>query len=227
MSSDGAGAAPKPDDGPEAQSEGNGIAAPLALWAFAFLFLRLFAVSGYDWDTAFLVSTTLRVSDGLSLLFGSFMAGRLIGAPLLVFLLPLLIAAYLWSPRGRRATVLVVAALASVTVVSLTISFNSWWLPVAASAVFGVLMLVRRLPSEGFLPRALTALIGRIGWVVGVATLVVALLTQTPWVPRERIETTDGTVTGYVLSVDSGYLNVLTEDHEFVILISGDVLSRG
>ena len=26
--------------------------------------------------------------------------------------------------------------------------------------------------------------------------------------------------------VDPGYLNVLTEDHEFVIILSGDVLSR-
>lgn len=42
--------------------------------------------------------------------------------------------------------------------------------------------------------------------------------------PHEVIET--GTIAGHVLSLDPGYLNVLTDDHEFVILISGDVISR-
>ncbi|CAN5903075.1 hypothetical protein BH23ACT10_BH23ACT10_12110 [soil metagenome] len=59
-----------------------------------------------------------------------------------------------------------------------------------------------------------------------VALLLVAALAQTPWVPTEQIETTDGTITGYVLSVDPGYLNVLTDEQEFVILISSDVRSR-
>ena len=62
--------------------------------------------------------------------------------------------------------------------------------------------------------------------LAGIAILVVAALIQTPWVPLERIETTDGMLSAYVLSVDSGYLNVLTEDHEFKIIISADVLSR-
>ncbi len=65
-----------------------------------------------------------------------------------------------------------------------------------------------------------------VGWAVGIAVLLLAALVHTPWVPEEYIETVDGTVTGYVLSVDSGYLNVLTAQREFVILISGDVLSR-
>ena len=68
----------------------------------------------------------------------------------------------------------------------------------------------------------------RIGLVhlAGAAVLVIAAFIPTPWVPLERITTTSGEVQGYVLSVDSGYLNVLTEDHEFRILLSGDVTSR-
>lgn len=31
---------------------------------FGFLILRIFAVSGYDWETAFVVSTTLSVDSG-------------------------------------------------------------------------------------------------------------------------------------------------------------------
>lgn len=44
--------------------------------------------------------------------------------------------------------------------------------------------------------------------------------------PLEQITTVDGVIDGYVLSVDSGYLNVLTEDAEFLILISGDIVAR-
>jgi hypothetical protein len=56
--------------------------------------------------------------------------------------------------------------------------------------------------------------------------LLIAAFGQTPWVPLERIQTTSGTVDGYVLSVDPGYLNVLTTDHRVEILISADVVSR-
>ncbi len=63
------------------------------MWGFGFLVLRIFAVSGYNWDTAFAVSTTLNLNDGVSLLFGSLMAGKLFTAGLLVVTLPLL------SPR--------------------------------------------------------------------------------------------------------------------------------
>ena len=87
----------------------EGGAAPVAAWAFAFLVVRLFAISGYNWDTAFLVSTTLGLEDGLRILFGSFMTARLVVAPLLVTLLPLLMAAFLWSPKGRRPTVVLLA----------------------------------------------------------------------------------------------------------------------
>lgn len=52
----------------------------LAAVAFFFLLLRVFAVSGYGWNTAFAVSTTLGLDDGLALLFGSLMAGHLLTA---------------------------------------------------------------------------------------------------------------------------------------------------
>ncbi len=48
------------------------------VWVFAFLILRIFAVSGYSWETAFLVSNTISLNDGLAILFGSLMAGHLL-----------------------------------------------------------------------------------------------------------------------------------------------------
>lgn len=206
---------------------GNAVgAAHVAAWGFVFLILRVFAVSDYDWQTAFAVSTTLGLDDGLALLFGSLMGGHLLTSILLVFVLPLLFSAYLWGPRGHRPVVLLLAAVGAVTLVGLVVSFQSWWLPLATGAVLGTLALIRRLSPQNRLRRAAAGAMVRVGWVVGVAVLLVAAFVQTPWVPHEQIGTADGTVTGYVLSVDSGYLNVLTDEHEFVILLSSRVLSR-
>lgn len=89
-----------------------------------------------------------------------------------------------------------------------------------------MLVLTHRLPKKHRLRHAVGAAIARVGGLTGLATLIVAALVQTPWVPHEQIGTSSGTVSGYVLSVDPGYLNVLTDQHEFVILISNDVLFR-
>lgn len=214
---------PESDESPRRHA---GAVTHAAAWAIAFLILRIFAVSGYNWDTAFAVSTTLGLDDGLSLLFGSLMARHLLMAILLTFVLPLLIAAYLWGPRGHRPVVVLLATLGLVMLFALTVSFHTWWLPLAVSGVLGAFALIRRLPAQRRLRRASTVAMARVSWLAGVGVLLVAAFTQTPWVPQEQIQTTGGPITGYVLSVDSGYLNVLTDKHKFVILISGDVLSR-
>ncbi len=196
------------------------------VWVFAFLILRIFAVSGYSWETAFLVSTTISLNDGLAILFGSLMAGHLLVAILLVFVFPLLIAALLWGPRDRRLVMVLSATVSLVILVTITASFSSWWTPVAAAAVLVSFLLIRRLPTDRPVRKVWGAVVVRASAVAGAAVLVIAAFLQTPWVPHEQIETTDGTISGYVMSVDSGYLNVLTDDHEFLILLSGDVISR-
>ena len=203
-----------------------GAAAHGATWGVAFLTLRIFAVSGYDWPTAFLVSTTLGLDDGFALIFGSLIAEHTLTAVLLIGVLPLLIAGYLWGPREHRTVVLVLSALGVVVSVALTSSFGSWWLPAGAAAVFAVIAVIRRLPPQRPLRHALAVAMARVGWVAGVGVLILAALGQTPWVPHEVIETTGGTISGYVLSTEPGFLNVLTDEREFAIVISGNVLSR-
>ncbi|GAA4371072.1 hypothetical protein GCM10023166_19980 [Paeniglutamicibacter cryotolerans] len=190
------------------------------------MILRIFAVSGYDWNTAFAVSTTLSLSDGLALVFGSLMAGHFLVQILLVGVFPLLLATYLWSEGGHRSSIFLATTLAAVTLLALTISFKIWWLPPAAAAVFVVFVLIRRLSLKHWLRRMFSLSMASVGWVAGLALLLVAAFVQTPWVPQEQIRTTTGNVIGYVLSVDPGYLNVLTDGHEFVILNSAEVLSR-
>ncbi|WP_182353768.1 hypothetical protein [Flaviflexus huanghaiensis] len=205
--------------------EGSGVAQVTA-WAFAFLLLRVFAVSDYDWNTAFLVSTTLGFDDGLALVFGSLMASYVATAILLVCVLPPFIAGSLWGTGKHRQGMILLAILNLLVLIALTTSYNLWWLPAAVAAVLATLFLIHRLPSTNRLRRSVSTALARAGLTAGLAALLIAAFVQTPWVPKEEIETTDGTVTGYVLSVDAGYLNVLTEDHEFVILLSDDVLSR-
>ena len=85
---------------------------------------------------------------------------------------------------------------------------------------------VRTLPEAHWLRRVAFAVLARGVGVAAWAALLIAAFVQTPWVPRETIETTDGTVTGYVLSVDSGFLNVLTDEHTVIILNTSDVRAR-
>ena len=118
------------------------------------------------------------------------------------------------------------ATLGLVLLAALTVSFHSWWLPLATAALLGLFALIRRLPTQSRVRRASMAAMAKVGSVAGIGALLVAALVQTPWVPHEQIETKTSTVTGYVLSVDPGYLNVLTDEHKFVIVLSGDVLSR-
>lgn len=215
-----------PDQTEDSSSRAWSIGVSSTVWVFAFLILRIFAVSGYSWETAFLVSTTISVNDGLAILFGSLMAGHLLVELLLGLVMPLLVAGVVWGPRNERPVMLLAATVSLVVLVTITASFKTWWLPVTSVVVLVAFMLVRRLPKGRPLRRGLSAVVVRASGVAAVAVLVIAAFQQTPWVPQEEIETTDGTIHGHVLSVDSGYLNVLTVDREFVILISGDVISR-
>ncbi len=180
----------------EPESTGSGMrtgAVHVAAWGFAFLLLRIFAVSGYDWDTAFLVSTTLGLDDGLALLFGSLMANYLLTAVLLICVLPLLIAASVWERPQHRQAMLLLATLGIVALVALTGSYGLWWLP-AVTACGGS----RQSPSSCSRPSSSSA----------------------------GSEGKPATMTAYVLSVDSGYLNVITVDQKFAIILTKDVLAR-
>ncbi|MFI5803333.1 hypothetical protein [Streptomyces sp. NPDC051561] len=56
--------------------------------AFLFLLLRLFAVSGYQWHTAFAVLHTLDLEDSIGIVLGTVMADSTVAAVLLAVLLP-------------------------------------------------------------------------------------------------------------------------------------------
>ncbi|MEO8850656.1 MAG: hypothetical protein ABI360_02895 [Allobranchiibius sp.] len=198
----------------------------LAVWGFGFLILRIFAVSGYKWETAFAVSTVLSLNDAVPIVFGSLMAGYLLTAFGLMVVVPMLLAAAIWRPGRDRLLVVLLTALGTGMLLAVAASFVLWWLPLAAAAIFAVLAIVHALPPEHLLRQIVMATLAKVGRVSGVAALVIAAAVQTPWVPLEQISVRTGDVSGYVLSVDPGFLNVLSTDHEFLILISSDVTAR-
>lgn len=197
-----------------------------AVAAFAVLVLRLFAVSGYNWETAFQVSTTIGLDDGIALVFGTLLAGPFLTAMLLILTVPLLFSAYMWGPVQRRPVAFLLTALGIGVMVALTATYQSWWLPAATVVMFSLFALIHRLLPKRRVRRLLMAAMSRASLVAGVGVLIIAGLIQTAWVPLEQIQTTDRIISGHVLSVDSGYLNVLTADHEFMIVLTKNVISR-
>ncbi|WP_182347103.1 hypothetical protein [Tomitella gaofuii] len=105
-------------------------------------------------------------------------------------------------------------------------SHSSAWTAAPLAVWAFAFALIRMLPRRFPLRRVLGLAMARVGLVGGGGVLIAAAFVQTPWVPLEHIGTTDGELIGYVMSVDPGFVNVLTEDQEFVILPVDSVLSR-
>lgn len=198
--------------------------------AVLFVVLRLMAVTHYQWDQAFAVVDAINLDDAVSVVLGTFMADEAISAAALLVLSPVML---LHAARRRRegdsvvGSVAVLAALV-VLLVGHVRSFGSWWLAVgiAVLTVLLALLLTRRAGREAH--RSAEWLVHRTWLVLGVALLAVAATVTTPWVPREQLETANGTVVhGYVLGTPPGYLQVLLAgSRELVIIPTAEVVSR-
>ncbi|MEU2283012.1 hypothetical protein ABZ614_13955 [Streptomyces sp. NPDC013178] len=213
--------------------------------AFAFLVLRLFAVSDYDWHTAFAILHTVDLEDTLGLVLGTVMADSLVSVLFLTLLVPVAVLRLLMERRAaqeyRKTTpekqrperpdmagplLLVISVVAVVAYIK---SFHSWWLLLLMLAV-GVLIFVIMfgVRAGGQLKRATLWVTRHLVALVGLAMLLGAATVSTPWVPQERIETQGGKeLQGYVMEAEPGFLKVLTEhERKFLILTDQDVKSR-
>ncbi|WP_235921885.1 hypothetical protein [Lentzea tibetensis] len=194
----------------------------LTVAAVLFVLLRLLAVAHYDWHVAFALLHTLELDDAPGLFLGTFMADSRISSALLMILTPLTLFFYFNTRndpgRARAGTLLALVVLLAM-IVSHTLTYHRWWVPVGAIGLGAVLLFVKRAPVR-FVLRWFT-------WLIAGAALVVAAVVATPWVPLERIEISDGTGEYYVMETSPGFLKVLdARDHEFRILRAEDVRSR-
>lgn len=200
----------------------------VAAGGMLFLLLRLLAVAHYDWHVAFALAETVDFGDVIGVLVGTFLGAGTWTGVLLALVLPLAVARHVrhvrqgnWRPHE---TVLIAVLIAVFTAALVTLRAWPALLTVlgTGTAVFAVMR--RHGPLRPYLDRLL-AHIGVVGWL---AFLALGGLTDTVWVPEQRIGLRDGTtVTGYVMDVHSPYTEVLTANGRKIrFLMTEAVISR-
>lgn len=195
-----------------------------------FLLLRIFAVSRWDWHVAGDVASTVDFGTAPIIVLGTLFAEPTLTGAAIMILLPM-VGFDLFSVRSRESglsitRLLSVSALAAVGI-SLIVTVGVWWLPIGSLAIVAAMSGLRVAWEQSFAHTILVALLRRVGLLTGIAVLLLATIVSTPWAPLEVIETTTGSVSGYVLETPSGFLKVLTDDErKLEVLISSDVLSR-
>ncbi len=198
--------------------------------ATLFLLLRLLAVSEWTWGTAGAVADSFDFGDALPIAFGTLFARPELTGALIALLLPLALLHVLWPIGGRTAApslgrVLVAVALLTIAYVWIR-TFHSWWVGIGALAFGGLLVAARLIWKRGIGHRIVAAAMRSVGAVAVIGILLLAVLVDTPWMSKERLETGTGALEGWVLEVQPGFLKVLTEQREVEILPTAEVRSR-
>ncbi|MYR88924.1 hypothetical protein GTY41_29410, partial [Streptomyces sp. SID685] len=89
----------------EAEGRGAGTGLTLTAAAFIFMVLRLFAVSDYNWHTAFAILHTIDLEDAVGLVLGTVMADSLASVLILTLLVPIAVLRLVSGLRAARASV--------------------------------------------------------------------------------------------------------------------------
>ncbi|MFJ6697675.1 hypothetical protein ACIQM4_16615 [Streptomyces sp. NPDC091272] len=192
-----------PGEGPEERGHGWNSGLTLTTAAFLFLLLRLFAVSGYHWHTAFAVLHTIDIDDAVGIVLGTVMADSVVAAVLLAVLLPAflfrVLGGFMMAVRMRRRVVdrppdaheqpagarspvdlagLVLLAIVVAGVTAYILTFRAWWLLLAivlvGAAMVGFLALARR--SQGQVGQASRWAGRNFGALVAAAGILAMLL---------------------------------------------------
>ncbi|CAL9637923.1 hypothetical protein [Streptomyces sp. enrichment culture] len=231
---------------PEAAADGRGTGLTVTTAAFAFLVLRLFAVSGHDWHTAFAVLHTLDLDDTIGLVIGTVMADSLASVLFLTLLVPVAALRLVMEVRTARAareralgrgerpervdlTGALLLLIAVMAVVAYLRTFHSWWLVPLVLAVGALIVGIGYgVRAGGRLRRGALWASRHLLGLVALAMLLGAATVTTPWVPLEQIELRGGEeLRGYVMQAEPGFLKVLTErERAFRILTDQEVRSR-
>ncbi|QXJ19753.1 hypothetical protein AGRA3207_000337 [Actinomadura graeca] len=200
----------------------------VGLGGMLFLLLRLLAVAHYDWQVAFSLSDSINFDDVIGVVVGTFLGAGTLTGVLLALVLPLAVARHVrhlrdgdWKPHQA----VFMAVLAGVFAAAL-ITLRAWptLLVVLGSSTAVFTVMWRHGPLRPYLYKVY-AHMGVVGWL---AFLALGGLTDTVWVPEERIGLRGGgSVTGYVMNVQSPYTKILTADgRDIRVLMSEDVVSR-
>ncbi|GGK32927.1 hypothetical protein [Nocardia camponoti] len=200
--------------------------------AAVFLLLRLFAVTEYDWNSAFNLVDVLTIGDAVSMGLGTLMADPILGGIAIALLWPEAIitrfrmGAPAWENVGNLCWLLIVSLFG----ISLLWSFHMWWVLAVTVAITVVVIGALRLGDENRGHRAAKVAHWYVTGTAVIATilaLVFAAVLRVPWAPMERIDTKDGPIIGYVMRVSPGFLDVLVQEGRDMITVdTSDVLKR-
>lgn len=194
------------------------------------LFLRLFAVARWDWTVAASLAESFNFDDAVSIALGTLFERPMITGLIITVILPLAVFRDYWlasskATKSRANNWFLIIALL-VTAFVLTRTLGLWWIFACSAAIVIILVGGVHLAKRKGLGRDLARLGRHLGIVLGVLLLVVAATIETPWVEHEEIVTKEGVIDGYVLDSDPGFLKIMTQDREMIIVPDSDVVSR-
>lgn len=196
--------------------------------AALFVLLRVLAIADWNWHTAFAIAHTVNFDHAVGIVLGTLMANEILTGVLLIWLLPLSLIHAAWPlDHGERtAGGILLAATMVAASIALVSTSHSWWVFVGAAVVAVSFLAARRFLHYGRVHDAVRFLLERVGPTALLGALVLAAVVRIPWVPLERIETDSGTLTGYVMASDPGFLKVLTEDERHLLILVDDTVSE-
>ncbi len=211
----------------EAKKDGLGITAGFLA---VFLFIHVLAVSGWKWETAADIADSFDFDDSISIIFGTIFELPIATGFITAIILPIVVFRIYWTRKDARTGALIKDLFIAGGILStqyvLIHSFDMWWPTVLGLVLLVLLLILSRIWVRGKGAKFISNLGRHVGTLLLLSLVILGLVVDTPWMPRERLETSDGVMTGHVLEVTPGFVKLLTDDREVVILISGDVKSR-
>ncbi len=201
-----------------------------ALVVVMVLFIRIMAVSNWNWDIAAELAEAFDFDDAVPILFGTLfempiVSGAAAGALLPIAFYRLYLIRKKPDEYSKASDWLLILMLAIVLFV-LGHTYGLWW-PAIGSAIFMVAIVVFVwLVHTGETLKLLDDVTRRIGTVLAVVFLFMAVTVTTPWNPREEIGLKDEVIVGHIIEVTPGFIKVLTEDRDVAVFLTGDVQYR-
>lgn len=195
-----------------------------------FLFLRILAVSDWNWEVAAEIAESFDFDDAVPIVFGTLFERPYLTGAIVTLVMPLaLFRIFIMQRRDSLrlafTDVLVVVCLVATQIV-LVRSFSLWWTVIAPVAITVALVIVFLIVHKRGGRGWMTRLGKHAGSILVLAILFLAVTVKTPWSPEETIETDSGTIKGYVLETTPGFVRVLTVDREVKILNDSEIKRR-
>lgn len=212
-------------------SEGARDAGITAVLVVMVLFLRIMAVSGWDWDTAAELADAFNFEDAVPIFFGTLFELPMLTGVAAAIILPLtcyrLYDIYRSKSDSPVTSDWLIVLILAVILFVLVNSYQMWWtlgLTVFVSAAISVFVFV---VHKGEALEILDAASARTGTILVVCILVLSVGVTTPWNPKEEITLADGSVIyGHVIEVEPGFVKVLDDSRKVEILTSGQIAQR-